>query len=112
MKIELCNPMSCTEESVGFDLYNEKNEEVGYIELCFETSGLFIEHIIRDEQFKGNRILEGTVNELVRRFKQNIYCIPLEQYRPYYEKLGFKHHETKHYTYTNEVDEIYCLQVA
>ena len=55
-----------------------------------DINSFYIENIIRDKQYKGQKILSQVINYLREKYKCDIGCLPLKQYRSYYEELGFK----------------------
>jgi hypothetical protein len=82
-------------QSKGLKLYQmySENELVANFILDKERDGfyLYLEHIYRREEFRGNNVLERVVNWIFENIKPDkLTALPMEEYRPYFEKLGFK----------------------
>lgn len=69
---------------------NEKN--IGSIELIFQDNinTVYIENVVKDKEYTGTKLVKEVCELLRNQYKCNIACLPLQQYRKYYESLGFK----------------------
>ena len=83
------------EQKISEDLYSfhiiKEDKIVGNIEIIDQANinTLYIDNIVKDRNYKGKRLVKEVVDYLVYKYKCNITCLPLAQYRKYYESLGF-----------------------
>ena len=89
-----------------FDKIWFKEVEVGAFELdnSDDEFYLHLDHVYRNKRYKNRRYLEKIVNWIFENIKPDkLTCLPLEKYRPYYEKLGFRPFRMIH-------DDIYYIK--
>lgn len=70
------------------DIFEDK-VYAGGIEFVLEDN-FYIEMIKKDEKYKRSKLLKRVINYISQTYNCDITCLPLAQYRPYYEELGFK----------------------
>lgn len=74
-------------------VYNIEKENVviGSVEIIPQPriNNIYIENIVKDKNYKGKRLVKEVCEYLRNKHKCNISCLPLAQYRNYYESLGF-----------------------
>lgn len=76
-----------------YDTIDGKEESVAGFELDFEDDEffLYLEHVFRPQKFRGRGYLPKIIDYIFETFKfEKLVCLPLDKYRTYYEKLGFK----------------------
>lgn len=79
-----------------YECYEDEENIESYLG-CFELDDeddeffLYLDHVRRPPWRKGESFLPRVIDHIFESFKfEKLLCLPLEKYRPYYEKLGFK----------------------
>lgn len=75
-------------------VYNieKENVVVGSVEIIPQPriNNIYIENIVKDKNYNGKKLMKEVCEYLRSKHNCNISCLPLKQYRKYYESLGFK----------------------
>lgn len=91
--------------STLYEVY-KKDELVGNFILDTQRDEfyLYLEHIYRVQKFKGIRLLEFVIKWIEENIKpEKLTALPIDNYRPYYESLGFK-------VYKTLLDDVYYVK--
>ena len=82
------------EETSEWIVYNieKDNKVIGSVEIIPQPkiNNIYIENIVKDKDYKGKKLVKEVCIYLREKYKCDLSCLPLAQYRAYYESLGFK----------------------